>query len=358
VIENLVQLTIHAYYAGELEAGRRACDRALDLVLPEETEHMVRSNRTWYTQLLDELVDCRHVRIDVEPAHEGWSLFNPTIAVHDDRLLGIVRSSNYQITDGRYVMPASDGDRIRTDNLLVEFTDDLRVARCRTLVGPEYPSTGYPVTGLEDCRLRLTPRGLGVSATVRDVSPFDGRCRIGTTDLDLEAGRLHGLRVLDGLAVQEHEKNWMPFMGDRGGWLYAANHDDHVVTVDPTPAIPGGYQIARRSRSPILARRFRGGSQLVPYYGGWLGLIHEVAWLDGSHRAYEHRWVWLDHDLRLDRISPWFSFREPRAIEFAAGLAEHGDQLVVSYGVRDAEAWICSVDADDIWQLLSPVTSA
>lgn len=356
MIDNLVQLTIHAYHAGELDVGRRSCERLLSRALPEETEHMVRSNRTWYTQPLDELVDCRHQRIDVEPPHEGWSLFNPTVAHHGGQVVGIVRSSNYRIVDGRYVIPPEDGKRIRTENLLVTFSPDLCVGSCRTISGPDYPATGYEVTGLEDCRLRLTAGGLGVSATVRDVAPFDGRCRIGTADLDLADARLHSLRVLDGVNQQPHEKNWMPFMGPRGGWLYAASHEGHVVTVDPTPALPGGYQVARRSKSPTLARRFRGGSQLVPFRDGWLGIVHEVAFIGGHHRAYEHRFIWLDTDLRLARASAWFAFREPRAIEFAAGLARVGDRLVVSYGVRDAEAWLADLAAEDVWPLLSPAT--
>lgn len=359
MIDHLAALSIHAFYAGELDTGRRACERLLSLDLPEETEHMARRNRTWYTQPLDELVACRHQRIDVEPAHDGWSTFNPTLAVVDGRLIGIVRSSNYKIVDGRYDMPAADGGMIRTMNLFVTFTDDLRVESCRPIAMPDYPKTGYPVDGLEDCRLRHTQTGLGVSATLRNAAPWtDGRCRIATADLDIERAAFANVRLLDGLAIQEHEKNWMPFMGDRGGWLYAASHNGHVVTVDPDPALPGGFQIAQRAPAPTIANRFRGGSQLIPFQGGWLGVVHEVAILDNGQRAYEHRLVWLDDALRLARISPWFAFREPRAIEFAAGLAQMGDRLVVSLGVRDAEAWLVEVSAADAWSLLSPVTSA
>ena len=351
--DHLVALSIHAFYAGELDAGRRACERLLAAELPEETEHMVRSNRTFYTQTLDELLPCRHQRIDVDPAHDGWSTFNPTIAMHGDRLVGIVRSSNYKIIDGRYEMPACDGGQIKTENILVAFRPDLTVEECRPIKMPEYPKTGYAVTGLEDCRLRCTKIGMGVSATARDVAPFDGRCRIATADLDLGTATLSGLRVLDGLAVQDHEKNWMPFMGERGGWLYAARHNGHVVTVDPDPLLPGGYQISQRSPAPAIARGFRGGSQLVPFGGGWLGLVHEVA-LIGDQRAYEHRFIWLDDGLRLAQVSPWFAFREPRSIEFAAGLVQIGDRLVISYGVRDAEAWLVEVPAADLWPHLSP----
>jgi hypothetical protein len=46
-------------------------------------------------------------------------------------------------------------------------------------------------------------------------------------------------------------------------------------------------------------------------------------------------------------MSPWFAFRELRAIEFCAGLAPYGDRLVASYGVRDREAWLVSITEED-----------
>lgn len=356
MIHHLAQLVHHCYYAGEIAAGRRAAERLLSLPgLPHDVEQLARSNRTWYTPVIEELcASAWHMRIDVQPVYDGWSTFNPTLINHGGYLIGIVRSSNYQIVDGRYVMPEADAGTIRTENILVRFTPELAVASQRHIIGPDYPHTNYPVVGLEDCRLRTTPTGLGVSCTIRDAAPWtDGRCRVGTADLDVESATLSGLRVLDGIHMQEHEKNWMPIEG-RGGWLYAASHDGHVVTVDNHPDLPGGYQVARRSTAPPIAAQFRGGSQLVPAGSGWLGLVHEVAFVDGQ-RAYEHRWVWFDAALRLRRMSPWFAFQAKQQIEFAAGLARCGDRLVVSYGVRDAEAWLVTVKEDDVDACLQDV---
>jgi heat shock protein HtpX len=41
--------------------------------------------------------------------------------------------------------------------------------------------------------------------------------------------------------------------------------------------MPGVYEVTGRGAAPHLARGFRGGGQLVPVRGGWLGLGHEVA---------------------------------------------------------------------------------
>lgn len=351
MIEHLTALSVHAYYAGELDAGRRACEKLLAMPeLSRELDAQTRFNRTFYTQTLDELADCRFVRLDVEPAEPGWSTFNPTIA-DVDGLVAVVRSSNYRIECGQYVMPEADGNRIRTKNLLARLRPDLTVSDCRVIAGPEYAATDYPVEGLEDCRIRLTPAGVGVSATIRNAAPLNGDCRIGTADLDIGRAELTNVKMLDCLSLQQHEKNWMPVQG-HDAWVYACNWDGFTVTTDADPALSGAYLMHRRWPAPQLASQFRGGSQAVKFRGGWLALIHEVAHLP-TKRVYEHRFVWFDPAMQLRRISPAFVFRERQSIEFAAGLVVSGGSVIASFGVRDAEAWIVDVTAGDVERMLN-----
>jgi len=354
--EHLHALAVHAYYAAEIETGRRACDRLLDLDIPEDLERQTRANRTWYTPLLADLVpEATFRRIEIEPDRPGWSLFNPTVLAAGPGLLGIVRSSNYRIEGGRYVIPEADGDAIRTTNLLVEFDADLEVRGCRPIAEPDYARNGYPVHGWEDCRLRRTPAGISVSATVRDAAGWDGRCRIATAALDVGKATLSDMRVLEWDGLAQHEKNWAPIDG-RDAWLYASHRDGHSVVVEADAGLPGCYEVSRRGPAPRIARGFRGGSQLVPLRDGWLSVVHEVAVMDSGHRAYEHRLLWFDGSFTLRRMSPLFAFRETRAIEFAAGAAILGDRLVVSFGVRDAEAWLVSIPLEDACRILAPLS--
>jgi hypothetical protein len=48
----------------------------------------------------------------------------------------------------------------------------------------EYGRTDYPVDGLEDVRLNLVDDDLVASATVRNLAPLDGTCRIATATVD------------------------------------------------------------------------------------------------------------------------------------------------------------------------------
>jgi hypothetical protein len=223
------------------------------------------------------------------------------------------------------------------------------------IVPPAYEPNGFAVHGLEDCRLRRTARGVSVSATVRDAAPWMGQCRIGVADLDIGEARLHGLKVLEWEGLGVHEKNWMPLHG-QDGWLYAANHGGQTVTVTADDDMPGVYEVAGRGAAPHLAAGFRGGGQLVPVRDGWLAVVHEVAYMDDGRRAYEHRFVWFDASFTLRRWSPLFSFKGTKTIEFAAGLAAIDGQIVVSFGVNDAEAWTATLAEEDVCELLAPVS--
>lgn len=342
MIDHLQAVAAHAYYCGELDAGRRSCERLLKQELPAGMEPLVRRNRTWYTQPIHELVAATFVRIDVEPANPGWSLFNPSILATADGWTANVRSSNYRIVDGRYEMPPEDNGVIRTENIVVTLRDDLTVdATMRPKYS--YERTDYQVDGLEDVRLNSVDGECIVSATVRNFAPLDGTCRIAV------AGSSGPVRCHD-TGPGRHEKNWMPLLGRRR-WLYSCHNAGRVATVAEDN---GAWLVTNHAPSPHISAAFRGGSQLVQLFDGtWLALVHEVA-EDAGRRIYEHRFVRFDEatDWSIIGVSPVFAFRETRAIEFAAGLAIKGNRLLASFGVRDAEAWLVELATDEALQML------
>jgi predicted GH43/DUF377 family glycosyl hydrolase len=349
MLEHLYQLAVHAYYAGELDAGRRACERLLGMELTPERDRLVRRNRSWYTQTIDELVACRFHRFDVEPAADGWSTFNPTLIAHDDGYMAIVRSSNYSIVDSRYVIPPADCDRIRTSNLLVTIDAGLAVSSQSAIPQPSYPTSDYPVDGLEDCRLNVVDGGLVVSATVRNWAGRDGACRIATATLLPYKGCMIDAAMIDEPHRGRHEKNWMP-IGGTPAFLYSCWEAGRVATVRRDG---WRWAVEHHAESPAIARGWRGGSQLVDLGDGrWLALVHEVA-DDDAGRIYEHRFVLFSNDgWRIIGWSPAFAFRELRTIEFAAGLARRGDQLVATFGVRDAEAWMAEMSLAEVLAMI------
>jgi predicted GH43/DUF377 family glycosyl hydrolase len=348
MLDRLHQLAVHAYYAGELDAGRRACERLLGMDLTPEKERLVRRNRSWYTQTLGEIVACRFHGFDVEPAADGWSTFNPTIISHDDGYLAIVRSSNYRIVDGRYVIPPEDGDKIRTVNVLCTIDADLAVVSQSAIPDAIYPKSEYPVDGFEDCRLNAINGELRVSATVRNWAGRDGTCRIATATLLPYMGSMIDATLLDEPVTGRHEKNWMPIVGTEV-FLYSCWEQGRTAFASRNGS---AWKIDRRGESPAIARGWRGGSQVVDAGDGrWLALVHEVA-DDTGGRIYEHRFVLFGDSCDILGWSPAFAFRETRAIEFAAGLARRGDKLVATFGVRDAEAWMAEMSVAEVLSMI------
>ncbi|MBA1993738.1 hypothetical protein, partial [Escherichia coli] len=76
-----------------------------------------------------------------------------------------------------------------------------------------------------------------------------------------------------------------------------------------------------------------------------MSIVHEAV-VHPSHgkRIYQHRFAWFDYALSRLCVSLPFVFHEVQ-IEFAAGLAwtSLDDNIVVSFGERDAKAWLARV---------------
>jgi predicted GH43/DUF377 family glycosyl hydrolase len=329
--------------------------------LPEAVDRLTRSNRTWYTRRLDELLPMTSFRrLDDEATRDrlgirpGWSAFNPSIVASQwrgtaDGFLTTIRSSNYRIVGGRYVIAPEDGETIRTTTYLAHLSDDLDLIDAFELP-IAYRSNGFRVQGLEDLRLNQIGDTLLASATVRDLGPPDGTARMATVEIDRATRSCRAVECPESTPGR-HEKNWMPITG-RMGWIYSCSHDGLVWTATGTG--PGVWWVTSQAESPPVAAQFRGGSQAVPVGDGrWLAIVHEVA-EGGDWRVYEHRFVLFnerDH-WAIEKVSPPFAFRETRAIEFAAGLALRGMRLVASFGVRDAEAWMVQMALPDVMAIM------
>ena len=88
---------------------------------------------------------------------------------------------------------------------------------------------------------------------------------------------------------------------------------------------------------------------MIPFKAGWIAVVHEASTDPHGKRTYWHRFVWFDADLMVRRLSLPFVFLD-RQIEFCAGLAYHpnGNDLIISYGVRDAEAHLATVSIEEV----------
>jgi predicted GH43/DUF377 family glycosyl hydrolase len=192
------------------------------------------------------------------------------------------------------------------------------------------------IVGYEDIRLVSIKNHKGDgyilagSATVCDRDP--NRRLIARLELD-KNGNVKNAVVQP--TNQWHEKNWMPLsIGGKLVWIYS---------LDPTTVIPGPLR-----SSPLALDHLRGGAATA-FKNGYLCVAHEaIAANEG--RVYLHRFVRLDAEFNVTAVSASWVFAH-YGIEFCAGLVTENKDLVLSYGLKDREAWVARVKIKEVEEM-------
>lgn len=268
--------------------------------------------------------------VHVRPILAGkLQAYNPSLAVHDGQLFAVLRTSNYDYREHRFISRDADGV-FRTHNYLCRLDNDLRAVDCLPLdesaLEPALPGA---VRGFEDCRLFRRSGNWWCTATCLDRDP-SGRPRVALFCLE-DNGCVSHLRMLPAL-WQQCEKNWVPLLrGDElffiytsGGPLRILDEQLNTVHLQETPEFLSGL----RGSSPALA---------LPT-GGWLSVARHAVFPPDGSRNYLHRLLRFDRSFRLVAGSDPFCFLEA-GIEYCAGLALRDDQLWLSFGRNEREAY-------------------
>jgi glycosyltransferase involved in cell wall biosynthesis len=336
------EFSICAYYD---ERRRRSGAKEANKLALAGSEQ-ARFNLFWYLQPLSELVPSFRAQ-QIPFAHEaGWVPMNPSVINQDGVPTYLLRTVNYTITpEGQYRIRGSDGSiaghhPICTRNFIGSFLGGwTEIALPLNWPEPKFSL----VRGFEDARLFAWQGKLYTLSTVRELT-HEGWCEQVLAPLDLENGRFQSewQRILP--THRAHEKNWMPWVdGDELIFVYRLGA---LVNLQ-------GESI-HRDTLPWNVGHISGGSQVVKVDRHWLAIVHEARQIPGRpNRYYQHRFVIWDHHKRVERISEPFFFFD-RQIEFAAGLAYFPEkmQLMVSFGVRDCEAWTATMDVHDVIQFV------
>jgi len=319
---------ISSFYAGYKEDGRYFADQA---VRARPNDERLRANRAFYAERASEMFGAQLLPLAFAP-DPGWNASNPSIYRHLDQVRCVVRTVNYRIVDGRYVTPEGDGV-IRTRNFLLDLDASLNTTRVVEMVDKTNGErSSYPIHGFEDARIFAWRGKWRATATVCDFTA-EGRREIALLEID-EDGSVVRADPLRGPWSIHAQKNWMPVVdGDKAKFIYAT----HPTTIFELIDAPDLARNVIKCPDSIPGHgRLRGGSQAVRVDGGWVCVVHDVAF-PGDGRIYLHRFVRFDDDLQLVAMTDPFYF-EQLGIEFCAGLADIGENLVVSYAVNDGSA--------------------
>lgn len=273
------------------------------------------------------------VRIRFEPPG-GRRPMNPSITWHDGELWCVVRAVNYSITGRQYTIDDADGI-VRTENYLGRLLPDGEFVDPKPMLDLDpSPRRESRIVGYEDVRLVSIDGSdsavLTASATVCDRDP--NRRLIARLYLD-EDGNVR--RAIVQPSNQLHEKNWMPLsVNGEFTWIYS---------LDPTCILPGPLRSC-----PFALEHLRGGAAIC-FDDGYLCVAHEAIDTD-EDRIYLHRFVRLDGKWNVVAVSPAWIFAD-YGIEFCPGLVLDGDELVLSYGIKDQEAWVARVDVKEVEEM-------
>jgi len=325
-------------------------DLALDKSCPGDIRGSCHSNLFWHLKPLSHYCPSfKGVKLDFVPP-AGYTPMNPSVIVHDTDILCNIRCVNYTINNlGQYMIgPNSCWDApIDTRNFLVTLDSDLKTSDPAEILWYRPLAAWNMVMGLEDIRLNVIDGDLCYSATARE-QLASGECQMwwGKIKDDPNPGykiTTDSKPISDGRST---EKNWMPFLGEKK-FVYKPNVIVENVDNFTAAVVP--------SKLPnIYTEDLRGSSQVIPFKMGHLAVTHEAS-VDPTNnkRTYRHRFVWFDQDGALHRISLPFVFYD-RQIEFCAGLAYHPNNhdLLISFGVRDAEAHVATVSIEEVSRMI------
>lgn len=272
----------------------------------------------------------QNTQIEFKPPN-GWNPMNPSICWHDGELWCVVRTVNYSMSGRKYEI--HDPEKIvRTENYLGILSQTAELEDVEVMLDLDKSKRKKSrIVGYEDVRLVSTDEGngpiLSASATVCDRDP--DRRLIARLHLD-DDGNVIQADVQP--TRQQHEKNWMPLsVNGEFTWIYS---------LDPTAILPGPLR-----KCPFALEHLRGGAA-IPFKGEYLCVMHEVVEAIET-RIYLHRFVRLDAEFNVTAVSPAWVF-DHHGIEFCCGMVLDGEQLVLSYGSEDREAWIAQVKVAEV----------
>ncbi len=354
------EYSICAFYdpARRDEGFRVTNDLALDLATPEHSRQLAKNNLYFYLKPLYSFAPSfKSKRINFK-SPDGYIAMNPSIANVDGLLMAIIRTVNYTITsDGRYEIRAGDGsitddNPIDTRNYLVQLDSDLEITFTQNITWERPEAKFKAVIGLEDMRLFSINGDLYANACVREQTE-QGWCeqvsvRLRTDGDSPHSGGARPIRATEPLTMlpehRQNEKNWMNWEGTHN-FVYRLG----------TLINPYGEFITQ-APPPYFVDTISGSSQAINIESERrrLAVVHEARHRpDTGQRYYNHRFALMDETGALLKLSLPFVLHD-KQIEFVAGLCWHpeGDRLLISYGIRDEEAWIAEISYTEVLEML------
>lgn len=351
------ELSIASYYTRFKEDGYTALSNfVLRRNLPWHRKNQAYRNLIFYAQNLN---TTRILPIDIplpfieSGSQEKYRPANPSILKTKNGYLVNCRAVNYTQVGAKTFTCLDSSGIFRTKNFLIDY--DMNWNRLSQQEIVENFERGRlqscNVQGLEDCRLVAYQEEVWFSCTTSDTNPTGQRqislCKLG------DRGELSALIPLKGPNSNRCEKNWLPFVKE--DHLYMIYAYQPFVIYEPD--LKTGYcKTVVKYEPDHDFSPFRGSAAPIEFQEGYLVLVHEVLQQADLERVYFHRFLYLDQDFKITKVSKPFTFQH-FGIEFCCSMVvDHQEkELILAVGIEDREAYLHFVDLKSVESLLYPL---
>lgn len=297
------------------------------------------------------------IRRFADESDTKWSAFNPSIAYSPEHgYVVMFRSSNYFLDRNFGNAVATTGSRVQSNIWIGQLSDNLEIVD-GTMQKVDFSDCGIAFKrGAEDGRLYWRGGGWEFLAGLKEEGiDFP---RIGRFMLDSNY-KATLVEIMNDGWLRGVEKNWMP--------PYEVNENfDYVYS--PTEVYKSGLGVVEVGDLTAETKGVRGGSCLWKLDdGSYLAIVHKATAevierynprVFGTQfarlRRYLHCFARYDECGKLIQLTEPFIF-ENYSVEFAAGLVVKNDDVIVSYGIKDAASALGSIKLNKVLKELKDV---
>lgn len=290
----------------------------------------------------------------------GTGLMNPSVFVNSkNEILVNLRHVNYTLYHSEndqqfisrwgplsYLHPEAD-QALRTTNYICKLDQNLSMIANGVVDTSEFDTTPlWEFTGEEDCRLVEWDGKYYIIGVRRDTTPHgEGRMELSEITINedtWEIKEISRMRIpTPGDNTSYCEKNWMPILDKPYHFVKWTSPTEVVRT---WPELPPRCEQVSLNEGLTPPKDQRGGSQVLRWGNVYIAITHEVDlyknYLEQKDGLYRHRLVVWDQQFNLIGLSKEpFTFLDAK-VEFVAGAAKYGDDLLISFGFQDNAAFI------------------
>jgi len=298
----------------------------------------------------------------------GTGLTNPSILVVNDEIIVNLRHIQYTLYHAElnkyehqwgplvYLNPEND-ITLTTVNYICKLNNNtLEIESYHRVDTSKFDKPPlWEFVGLEDARLVNWNNKFYLCGVRRDTTTHgEGRMELSeiifsnSNVIEVSRSRIPAPGKNDSYC----EKNWMPIL-DKPFHFVKWTNSTEVVKVDVEKLTCETVFLGEYTPMPS---DLRGGSQVISWGNGYLTLNHETdLYTSEAGRkdgTYRHRFTYWDKDFKNRKFSELFSFMDAK-IEFACGMTEYRDNVLITFGFQDNAAFIIRIPKNLINKMIN-----